>query len=267
MNFNIFLFAIVTFASVLLYYPISNDAKWIARTPMSFETVYWNAAQTVVWGLGLIMMRGFPLPNIWAILPILPTTILYGLVSEQKGMDFDLTGDTPLTPLQIGLLSFIGVIVAIYIGIIFYTQDKSTLIWRLIPLLIFIIWTLTWLGINKSSATTNSKTMTNPAHENPWGQNIPGQMVTTTTTISYNLHFHHWMIGAIGFLVSISPDIYSQIASGIFWGIFCQESAAYGISMPSDSRINTSITSTNIPNNLGPGGTHSMLGPGGMSRY
>jgi hypothetical protein len=63
------------------------------------------------------------------------------------------------------------------------------------------------------------------------------------------------MISIVGVLLSISPSEYSQFVSGIFWGIFCQEAAAYGIMIPSDSRQSTQSQTTE--NQLGPGGTHT----------
>lgn len=254
MNLDTFLFGIITFGSVLLYFPIANAANWQQRNVKDFETTYWNAAQAVIWGLGLSLMRGSPLPNIWAVLPIFPTTIIYGLIAEQPGMNFDLTGNSPLTPLQIGVLTVVGILVLGYIGVIFYTSDKSTLGWKLAPLMIFVIWILTWLGVDKSQKTQQTTAEEIPGGYSPAFKRYGGGgTMTTTTNTTYNLHFHHWMIATIGYLLSISPDIYSQFISGIFWGIFCQETAAYGIMPPSDTR--QSSISTFTPTYLGPGGT------------
>ena len=79
-----------------------------------------------------------------------------------------------------------------------------------IPLLLFIIWMLTW--INTPSETENGQEIKHP------------------------YHLHHWMIALLGFFLSKDSRMYSDIGSGIFWGIFCQELASYGIGMPVNTK-------------------------------
>lgn len=258
MNLEILLFSIVSFSSALLYYVIADKANWTQRSVKDFETSYWNAFQILIWSLGAIMLRNGPTPSIWSTIPILPTTILYGLISEQPGMDFDLTGNRPLTGTQIAVLSTVGVFVFLYIVVLLYNQDYTNpvgVLWNFVPLLIFIVWMLTWLGVNKESTTTTTSSSYQPGGYDKFKKKyIYGGTMTNVTTSSYSLHIHHWMIGMIGFLLSKDPAMYSQIMSGIFWGIFCQEASAYGIAIPSDPR--QTVTSTFQESDLGPGGTH-----------
>jgi hypothetical protein len=44
------------------------------------------------------------------------------------------------------------------------------------------------------------------------------------------------MIALLGFFLSKDSRMYSDIGSGIFWGIFCQELASYGIGMPVNTK-------------------------------
>jgi len=257
MNFHAFLFATVSFISVLMYYVIGKQANWSQKSVNDFETAYWNAFQTFIWSFGIIGLRGTPPVTIWAIVPILPTAILYGLIAEQPGMDFDLTGDKPLTSIQIGVLSGVGILVFVYIAAILFNQDYSSPLFvlsKFIPLFLFAIWLLSWLAVNKESKTT-SVTKTTTDGEVRMGVYVPGGTTTTTTTTNFQLHIHHWIIGVIGFLLSKDYSVYSQIASGVFWGIFCQEAGAYGIAIPSDPRNSYDESDTYNQSNLGPNGT------------
>jgi hypothetical protein len=253
---NAILFAIVSFISVLIYYPIASAAKWKQRGIVLFKDAYWNAFQCFVYALAIMLIRGGPSPTIWAVLPILPTTLIYGLISEQPGMNFDLTGNTPFTSGQIALLTIFGILFGIYAIVIIYSESVYGSLQRLLPLLLFIIWILSWLGINKSEDSTSVEVSSfGGGYSNAFKRYVPGGTETSTISTTYNLHFHHWMISIVGVLLSISPSEYSQFVSGIFWGIFCQEAAAYGIMIPSDSRQSTQSQTTE--NQLGPGGTHT----------
>lgn len=252
MNLDIFLFSLITVASVLVYFFIANVANWQQRHITDFETAYWNAAQAVMWGLALSLMKGYPFPDMWAILPILPTTLIYGYIAEQPGMNFSFNVNTSLTSVQIVVLSIVSFVVLVYLGIVFYNSDKSTLFLKLIPVVLFIIWMLTWLGVNKGQSGQQVQQEFLPTIHTDRSFRPAGTETITTTNI-YTFHFHHWMIGAIGFLLSINPDVISQVGSGIFWGIFCQEAAAYGISMPTDDTQSQTLIWT--PFSMGPGGT------------
>lgn len=267
MNIETFLFAITSFASVLLYYITASEAKWVANGVKSFEDAYWNAFQTFLFSLAIIVFRNGPPVTIWAVIPILPTALIYGLISQQPGMDFDLTGNNPLTPTQIGVLSAVGILVLIYVAIVLYRQDYTNpvaVLWKFAPLFLFIIWLLTWLGVNKDSTTSISKEIYQPGYQPPGNQPYQqGGITTNTFTTQYSLHIHHWIIAVIGFLLSKDHSTYSQIVSGIFWGVFCQEAGAYGIALPSDSRVTTTSSFQQNKPTLGPGGTQTGLGPGG----
>jgi hypothetical protein len=262
MNIEPFLFAVTSFISVLLYYPIADKSKFKQRSVTDFETTYWNAFQVFMWSLAVILLRNGPVPSFWASMAIIPTALIYGVISEQPGMDFDLTGNKTFSPLQIGVLSSVGILMFLYMIVLFYKQDyqnPSSIVWKFIPLLIFIAWVLTWLGINKSSTTTSTTQQHYQSRVNAFGQHIPAGTETTTTTTSYNLHIHHWIIGIIGFLLANDSSLYSQLISGVFWGVFCQEAAAYGIALPSDARQSgTGNFKPDVPT-LGPGGAHQDL--------
>jgi hypothetical protein len=262
MNKELLLFAVISFASVLLYYPVANSGKFVQRSVTDFETTYWNAFQVFLWSLAIIVFRNGPVPSIWASLAVLPTTLIYGLISEQPGMDFALTGDSPLSSTQIGVLSGIGVLVFFYIIVLFYNQDYQnpiSIVWKFLPLLIFIIWLLTWLGVDKRSSTSATSEQHEPAHNDAFGKYVPGGTLITTTTTDYKLHVNHWIICTLVFLLENDSALYSQIIGGIFWGVFCQEAAAYGIALPSDSKQEYAYRYQPDAPVLGPGGTQQLV--------
>jgi hypothetical protein len=258
MNVEALLFGVVSFSAILLYYVTGNQSGWKQRSVLDFETSYWNAFQTFMWTLGAILFRSGPSPSILATTLVIPTALLYGLISEQPEMQFDLTGNKKLTGGQIAILTIVGVLMLFYIVIMLYNQDytnPTAVLFKFIPLILFIIWIVTWLGIDKSAVTSSTTSGHVQGGYSPkWKQYIPGYSYTNTITTSYNLHFHHWIIGMIGFLLANDQSTMSQIVSGVFWGVFCQEAGAYGISIPSDST--TSGNNVITQDELGPGGTY-----------
>jgi hypothetical protein len=239
MDLYALLFAFVSFASVLLYYPIADAAKLKNRGVRQFHLSYWNAFQCFIWSLGVILMRGGPSVDISAIIPVLPTMIIYSVISELPEMSFDLTGGN-FTTTQIAVLSTVGVLVGLFILIIIILEpDKSTLFWKFLPLIIFLAWSLSWIGIAKSQGTESATTpimtyWTTVFEDGRW--RWVEHTVEEEKQTNFILHFHHWMIGVAGFLACISSSTYSQFISGIFWGVFCHEAAAYGIMIPSKAR-------------------------------
>jgi hypothetical protein len=211
MSFLNFMFAGLTYITVLAYYYFSKKMQWKQLTNTKQVDAYWNAFQGVIWALAALAIRDGPQISVWTLIPILPTALIYGQISELPGMDFDLSSS--FTPVQITALTFIGIAVVIYLGFIVYFLQSYSLfqiIKFLLPFLLFLTWMITW--VNTRSETQDSQ------------------------VIKYPYHLHHWMIALLGFFISRDCRIYSDIGSGIFWGIFCQELASYGIAMPVDIR-------------------------------
>ena len=252
MNINGLFFAIASFTTVLLYLPIAGAAGWKNRNVYDIETSYWNALEAFVWSLGMILFRGSVNVNIWAILPILPTALIYGLILEQPELTFFINKDTSLTTAQIAMVSSLGVVVGLYF-IVSLALDpyKSTLLYRLLPVFLFIIWLLVWLGVNKASdkTTFNQLQPTQYSFSFSFDDNEPVYQTVPTETTQYNyiLQPDSWVIGVIGFLLCLSPDIHGQIMSGIFWGIFCQTAASFGITPPTNVEKTRTSGTERIP--------------------
>lgn len=203
------MFAGLTYITIIAYYYISKRMYWIQLTNTRQVDAFWAAFQGVIWALAALAIRDGPQISIWTLLPILPTALIYGQISELPGMGFDLSSS--FTPVQITALTFIGIAVIIYLGFIVYFLTSYTpfqVIKFFLPFLLFLTWMITW--INTRSETQNNQ------------------------VIKYQYHLHHWMLALLGFFVSRDCRIYSDIGSGIFWGIFCQELASYGIAIPVD---------------------------------
>ena len=205
------MFAGITYITIIIYYYVSKARKWTQLTNTRKVDAFWAAFQGIIWSVAALELRNGPQISIWTLLPILPTALIYGEISELSGMDFDLSGS--FTPTQITVLTFVGIAILIYLGFIIYFLRSCSLLQIIkffIPLLLFIIWMLTW--INTPSETENGQEIKHP------------------------YHLHHWMIALLGFFLSKDSRMYSDIGSGIFWGIFCQELASYGIGMPVNTK-------------------------------
>lgn len=261
MDVNALFFALVSFASVIIYLPVAGALGWTQRKVYDMETAYWKALEAFMWSLGMILLRGSPDVDIWAILPIFPTVLIYGLIGEQSAMMFDLTGNTPLTSTQVAVLASVGAVIGLYFILAFALDPyKSTLLYRLIPLLLFITWLLIWLGINKASEKTTTERQLGEGVSFTWDKTGVYQNVSTITTqYDYSLHVHHWIIAVIGFLLCLSPDIHGQIASGIFWGVFCQSAASYGIMPPTNVRKTMTSGTERVPLVQRPDGSYEAL--------
>ena len=210
-------FAVVSVISVFSYYFLGNKEKWIERGVNDIQTAYWNAFQTLIWSIGVLFLRGGNV-TIWTILPILPTTFIYGEISELPGFAFDLTSKIP--PVALTILILIALVFVTYVVYLTYTRSQCCSLYMNVqffaPFILFLAWMLSWLF------------MLNPSQSVVDG-------VTVTTTRS--MHVHHWMIGVIGFLLAKDGTIVSDIISGIFWGVFCQAMASYGLGLPIDTKI------------------------------
>ena len=221
------LFGLISSITVFSYYFLGNSAGWVQRSVTDRETAYWNAFQTLFWSFGILIFRGYD-ASFWTILPILPTAFIYGEISEQPGFDFDLSSSIKPGPLT--LLIILGILFIIYVMYVMYIRSQCCSLYMniqfFLPLIIFIGWFLTWLSFLTTKQTT-----------------INGNPATTT----YSIHFHHWIIGIIGMLLAKNGGISSDIISGIFWGVFCQEMAAYGIDIPLDIRTKVLTKSNPLP--------------------
>jgi hypothetical protein len=206
------IFAGITYITIISYYYLSKARQWSQLTNTRQVDAFWSAFQGIIWSLAAIELRNGPPISIWTLLPILPTALIYGAISELPGMDFDLSSS--FTHVQITVLTFVGIAILIYLGFILYFLRLCTpiqIIKFFIPLLLFVTWMLTWINT--------------PPSETEYNQ-----------TIKHPYHLHHWMLALLGFFVSRDSRMYSDIGSGIFWGIFCQELASYGIGMPVDTK-------------------------------
>ena len=202
------IFAGITYITIISYYYLSKARQWSQLTNTRQVDAFWSAFQGIIWSLAAIELRNGPPISIWTLLPILPTALIYGAISELPGMDFDLSSS--FTHVQITVLTFVGIAILIYLGFILYFLRLCTpiqIIKFFIPLLLFVTWMLTWINT--------------PPSETEYNQ-----------TIKHPYHLHHWMLALLGFFVSRDSRMYSDIGSGIF----CQELASYGIGMPVDTK-------------------------------
>lgn len=215
MLLNTFLFACISFVTVISYYFIGNKVQWRQRKILSFSDAYWQASLSIVWSLAAVLLRNGPPLTVWTLLPVLPSAIIYGFINESKDMQFDL--ESSFTPLQITVLVLVGITVVLYVGILLMFLDLSVVLFYFVPILLFLGWVFTWTNLSDHVETTGKKKLTD----------------------HYRFHLHHWIIALAGFLISKADRTFSDIGAGIFWGVFCQEIASYGIDIPVDvqSRI------------------------------
>jgi len=232
-----FLYGLISAISVLTYYPIANRAGWSQRSVLDMKTAYWNAFQAFVWSFAILWFRTTPL-TIWALLPILPTTLVYGAIGENPALQFDLSATTKLTTEAIAVLATVGILFFFYLVSVLYHRfanfDIASNFIFFLPLLVFVGWILSWLAFGKP--TTDVTTRQDAAGIDRWGRYEYGGTETDTTTTTSSIHFHHWMIAIIGMLLARDGRVMSDIVYGIFWGVFCQEMAAYGVAIPLDSK-------------------------------
>jgi hypothetical protein len=231
-----FLYGLISAISVLTYYPIANRAGWSQRSVLDMKTAYWNAFQAFVWSFAILWFRTTPL-TIWALLPILPTTLIYGAIGENPALQFDLSATTKLTTEAIAVLATVGILFFFYLVSVLYHRfanfDMASNFIFFLPLLVFVAWILSWLAFSKPSVSSTQQTQGGFDYH---GHYTYGYTETDTTTTTSSIHFHHWMIAIIGMLLARDGRVMSDIVSGIFWGVFCQEMAAYGVAIPLDSK-------------------------------
>lgn len=212
-------FLLVSFISILSYYGLAQAQSWTNRGVIDIATTYWNASLSIIWGLAALKLRDGSPVSLAMIIPILPTTLIYGKLAQFQDMQFDLTGKG-IDTTSIAVLAVLGLIVLAYIGALVYFQRKNTplsIFMYFLPAIIFLIWCITWLGF-RSDYSVDFKIMG----------------VYDTFKGKYSWHLHHWMIALLGFFISRHNSVLSDIVAGLFWGVFCQELAAFGIDIPVD---------------------------------
>lgn len=218
------LFLLVSFSTVLIFYAVSKAQNWGQTAVIDGAHAFWNASLSIVWGIAVLALRNGPPVSLPMIIPILPTAMIYGAITQLSGMDFSLSSGG-MTSSGIGILVGVGLLLLGFIAALLYSQrycSYYTIFKYFLPLLIFIIWCVSWIGfVNEGQVTVQTK--------------IYNHYVTDTGYLTY--HLHHWMIGVLGVLLARYPSVWSDIVAGIFWGVFCQELAAYGIDVPIDFRL------------------------------
>lgn len=239
MNISEILFCIVSFITVFIYYAVAQSSNWKERDITDMANVMWSATLSVVWSIFAINFRNGPPISYVALLPILPTALIYGKISEMPGLNKDLQ-NLNKTPQGIAALSSVGVIFGIYLIYILFKligKDIYSVLIYFLPLFIYAIWLLTWINIPlyKQNPQTYSK-------GESFNVDSDGKMYNVRNfyyedPITYKVQaskyrMHHWMLALIGFLISKHPTIISDLGLGIFWGVFIQEVSAYGIDMP-----------------------------------
>jgi hypothetical protein len=216
------LFLTVTFFTVMLFYIVSKSKNWGETSVIDTGDAYWNASLSIIWGIAVLGLRNGPPVSLAMIIPILPTALIYGAITQESGMDFSFTNET-LTASAISVLVIVSLLLLGFIAALLYLQrdcSSYTIFKYFLPVLVFIVWCISWLGfvVNSGQVTTNTKFFNH--YESYTGY--------------FTYHVHHWMIGIVGMLLARYPSIWSDIVAGIFWGVFCQELASYGIDIPLD---------------------------------
>jgi len=217
------LFLLTSFVSIFLFFITGKLSNWSNRSVTDPATAYWNASLSIIWGIAALKLRNGSPVSLSMIIPIIPTTLIYGALSQIQDMQFDLTGKG-IDKTSIAVLAVLGVIVLFFVGSLIYVQrSKSSfsILGYFLPVLAFLVWCLTWLGF-RSTYSVEWKFME--------------QYQTFIGT--YSWHLHHWMIALIGFFLARYPSVWSDIVAGIFWGVFCEELAAFGIDIPVDFHTN-----------------------------
>jgi len=149
------------------------------------------------------------------------------------------------------VLSAIGLILLCYLGVVVYYRsyfDILSNVYFFLPAVVFISWILTWFSFMKADVSTTTQEF--PGYmDHKTKSYIYGGTDTETITTTRSLHIHHWMIAILGMLLTKDRLIISELLSGVFWGVFCQEIAAYGIDLPLDShQTDTSSYTQNLLN-------------------
>jgi len=223
------LFVLTTVITIYLYFAASSSERWKNRRILNITSTSWSASLSVVFALGLLSLRGGPAISYWASLPIIPAALIYGQIAELPGLSLSLK-DITKTPQGIGALIGSVIVALIYVIYIIYNligKSYYEIFMFLLPVTIFLIWSLLWL----SSKDTYNKEVVKAIY----GYRKGGYTKEVTNeTREYKFRMHHWMLALIGFFISKHQTIVSDLGLGIFWGIFVQSLSSYGIDIPVD---------------------------------
>lgn len=230
------LFTIVSFITIFIYHVVAESESWDERHNRDLANIAWQASQSIIWTLGVLSLRNGPELSIWAALPILPTALIYGRIAEIPVLRKDLNA-LITSPTGISVLIGFGVVFIGYLGYIIYNLIGKTafsVALYFLPLFVYSCWLMIWINIPidrhfLSNEVAQDIYLKSRSSFYFTDRSISGQPYNKSISKYY---FHHWMIALIGVFVSKHPTIVSDLGLGIFWGIFIQEMAAYGIDIP-----------------------------------
>lgn len=231
------LFVVTTIISIYLYFAVAQGENWTERDIKNVTMTSWSASLSVVFSLGLLALRNGPPISYWASLPILPTTLIYGFISDLPGLDLNLE-KMMKTPTGITALVISSVFAGIYLMYIIYNlfgKSYYEVFMFLLPVTVFIIWILLWLSSPDTVVRKPQEQTIGKIGQVEWnGQMIDNYGYITVPAVmgKYKLYIHHWMIALVGFFISKHQTIVSDLGLGIFWGIFVHSLASYGIDIP-----------------------------------
>lgn len=234
------LFVITTVVTVYSYFAAASNAKWYGRRIDNITLASWSASLSVVFALGLLSLRSGPSISYWAALPIIPAALIYGQIAELSGLQLSLADITKtsqgVTALIVStIFAFIYVVYIVYnlIGKSYYEIFKY-----LLPVVIFLIWSLLWLSTKDSYTKEVKRPQDVYVHEQLSPTASRGYSAIRydikNKSQEYTFRMHHWMLALLGFFISKHQTIVSDLGLGLFWGIFVQSLASYGIDIPVD---------------------------------
>lgn len=222
-------FIVTSIITIYTYLWAGNLFNLEERRNFDITTTTWAASLSVVWGLATLSLRNGPPISYWASLLILPTAIIYGKIAELPGLKESAEGMLKTKP-GITALAASASVISIYIFYILYNVIGmgyyNTFLFFL-PVVIFMLWILIWVNMPEG---TTQRTET---------KYDPKTSISTSGYVydkrSYKFRIHHWMIALVGVFISKHQTIISDLGLSIFWGVFIQELAAYGIDIPVDN--------------------------------
>lgn len=224
-------FVVTTIVTIYLYFAASNVGKWGQRTINNVTLASWSASLSVVFSLGLLSLRSGPSISYWAALPIIPSALIYGQIAELPGLNVDLKN---ITSSSQGLAALITttIFAFIYVMYIIYNligKSYYEIFIYLLPVTIFLIWVLLWLSTKDTYKKEASSTLSYDNNTAVW------KVVSKNYKDNpYKFRMHHWMLALIGFFISKHQTVISDLGLGVFWGVFVQSLASYGIDIPVD---------------------------------
>jgi hypothetical protein len=222
------LFIIVSIITIYAYFGTANLSNLEERRNFDITTTTWAASLSVVWGLATLALRNGPPISYWTSLLILPTALIYGKIAELPGLKDSAEGMTK-TKSGITALSVSAAAIFLYLLYIIYNVFGYGFYYAFmffLPVIIFGLWILIWINMPEG------KVQSSQSYYDQKSSTVNSRYVYDKLT--YKFRIHHWMIALIGVLISKHQTIISDLGLGIFWGIFIQELAAYGIDIPVD---------------------------------